>query len=98
MKKTFTMFATEPTMTVDEIREITAPALVMVGDDDMIDIRHTAALFEALPNGQLAVVPGTSHALPLEKPAETARLILDFLSADREPETLMPLRRSPPRA
>lgn len=96
MEKTFSMFASEPTMTVDELREITAPTLVMVGDDDMVSLQHTIQLFEALPNAQLAVVPGTSHALPMEKPEETARIIEAFLLADSEPVTLMPVRRIRP--
>jgi pimeloyl-ACP methyl ester carboxylesterase len=94
MEKTLTMFATEPTMTVDDIREITAPTLVLVGDDDLITLAHTSELYEALPNGQLAVVPATSHALPMEKPAEVAHIIVDFLTADGVAETMMPARRA----
>jgi len=94
MQKAFTLFATEPTMTVDDLRDIAAPTLVLVGDDDMIDLRHTRELYEALPDAQLAVVPGTSHAVPFEKPAETARLIEEFLAGAGTPQTLMPVRRA----
>ena len=37
----------------------------------------------ALPDAQLAVVPGTSHALPMEKPELVNRLILDFLAPEQ---------------
>jgi pimeloyl-ACP methyl ester carboxylesterase len=94
MEKTLHMFVTEPTMTLDDVREITAPTLVLVGDDDVISLKHTCDLYEALPNGQLAVVPGASHALPMEKPAEAARIIVDFLKADGVGETMMPVRRA----
>jgi pimeloyl-ACP methyl ester carboxylesterase len=93
-EKSFHMFATSPTMTLDDLRAIRAPALVMAGDDEVISLAHTCAMYEALPVAQLAIVPGTSHALPMEKPAETARIILDFLASSPQPETLMPVRRT----
>ena len=93
LAKTMTMFATEPTMSVDDLTTITAPSLVLVGDDDLVTLRHTCALYEALPNGQLAVVPGASHAVPIEKPVEVAALILDFLAGPVSPTTMMPSRR-----
>jgi hypothetical protein len=41
--------------------------MVVAGDRDMIQIEHTAALFKAIPEAHLCVVPGTGHgALPLE--------------------------------
>ena len=65
----------------------------MVGDDDLMTLAHTASLYESLPLGQLAVLPGTSHAVVLEKPELVGRLIGDFLSAPGKPETHMPKRR-----
>jgi pimeloyl-ACP methyl ester carboxylesterase len=93
-RKFMVMVTTEPTLTLDDIRTVGAPTLVMVGDDDLIKLSHTCELFEALPAGQLAVVPRASHALPLERPDETARLILEFLDGDPTQPTFMPIRRS----
>ena len=92
--KFMVMATTEPTFTVDDMAKIPAPTLVLVGDDDLIQLSHTCALYEALPAGQLCVVPGSSHALPVEKPEETTRVILGFLAADLPPATLMPIRRA----
>ena len=92
-EKSRAMWAAEPTLTTDDLRRISAPALVMVGDDDLMTLAHTASLYESLPLGQLAVVPGTSHAVVLEKPELVGRLIGDFLSAPGKPETHMPKRR-----
>ena len=44
LQKTFAMFATEPTMTTDDVARIAAPTLVFVGDDDVIELSHTSAL------------------------------------------------------
>ena len=95
VQKSSALWATEPTMTVDELREISTPTLVLVGDDEPIPLDHTCTMYEALPNSQLAIVPGTSHALPLEQPGETARLIMEFLAASGTPATMLPVRRAP---
>jgi len=92
--KSETMFATEPTLTIEDLHGITAPTLVISADDDAIRLDHTCALYEAMPAGRLAVVPGTSHLLPIEKPLDTARLILDFLQSSGPPVTFMPIRRA----
>ncbi len=94
--KFMTMATTEPTLIVDDVAKIGAPTLVLVGDDDLVHLSHTAALYEGLPAGQLAVVPGASHALVLERPVETARIIIDFLATEVPPTALMPARRAGP--
>ena len=92
--KAFTLFATEPTLDVDQLRTIAAPTLVLVGDDDLIRLDHTCSLYEALPAGQLAVVPRTSHAVVIEQPETCAQLIVEFLAAELPPVTIMPARRA----
>jgi pimeloyl-ACP methyl ester carboxylesterase len=92
-RKSLAMFATEPTLTTDDLRRISAPALVMVGDDDLMTLAHTASLYESLPLSQLAVVPGTSHAVLLEKPELAGQLIGNFLKAPLASETYFPVRR-----
>jgi pimeloyl-ACP methyl ester carboxylesterase len=93
-QKTFALFGSEPTMTVEDLAVIAAPTLVMSGDDDLPTLEHTVSLYEALPAGQLAVLPAASHAVVLEKPALVAGLILEFLAQELPPRTLMPLRRA----
>ena len=62
----------------------------MVGDDDVIPLSHTSAFFAALPEAQLAIVPGASHALPMEHPLEVVGLIERFLGSEVPPATMMP--------
>jgi pimeloyl-ACP methyl ester carboxylesterase len=81
----------ETTLELDDLAHIPAPTLVMAADDDLVSITHLEAMRDALPHGQLAIVPGTSHGLPLEKPALTADLIIGFL-ADEQVTKLMPTR------
>ncbi|MYR45165.1 alpha/beta hydrolase [Streptomyces sp. SID5910] len=88
------MWRTQPTLTAEDLARVRAPTLVLVGDDDMMTLEHTTALYRGVPGSQLAVVPGASHLVPLEKPALVNRLILDHLAQDAV-ETMMPVRRAP---
>jgi pimeloyl-ACP methyl ester carboxylesterase len=76
-----------------DLARIAAPTLVMVGDDDIAKFEHTIELFEAIPDAQLAVIPGASHVVPIEKPELVNQLVLDFLAAEGPATTMMPLRR-----
>ena len=40
---------------------------------------HLHAMHDALPRAQLAILPGTGHGLPADKPELCARLIVDFV-------------------
>ncbi|MGO4857028.1 alpha/beta fold hydrolase [Arthrobacter sp. 2MCAF14] len=94
--KSVATFTSEPELTTTDIAHITQPVLVMVGDDDVVTLPHTLSLYEALPQGQLAVVPGASHGLPLEQPEVVTGLIANFLAAEEPPRTFMPVRRAKP--
>jgi pimeloyl-ACP methyl ester carboxylesterase len=91
MAKSMAMGKAGPDLTVDDLRPMDVPALVIVGDDDGITHDHTVTLFESLPQGQLAVVPGTDHLLPVEKPRYLEALVTDFL-ADPGPTRWVPNR------
>ena len=93
IRKAFEVWASEPTMTVADLSEIFAPVLVLAGDDEPFSMEHTASLYEALPDGRLAVVPGTSHAVVKERPKLVKALIEDFYKNLELPETKQPNRR-----
>ena len=82
------IWQTEPSMELTKLARVSAPTLVLIADEDVVTIEHAAAMQRALPDAQLAVVPGTSHALPMEKPEVVNRLILDFLAPEQVPKML----------
>jgi pimeloyl-ACP methyl ester carboxylesterase len=88
------MAATEPTLHVSELARVTHRSLVMFSDDDLVTMTHVVEMYEALPNAELAVVPGTSHFLTQEKPHLVNALVLDFLTNEPVP-TVAPIRRAP---
>jgi pimeloyl-ACP methyl ester carboxylesterase len=90
----FSIWYSEPTYTVSDVAKIQCPALVLVGDDDVIAHDHTIKMFEALQQGQLAVIPGTSHQANKEKPEIFQMFIREFLKDLSYPQTKMPMRRA----
>ena len=96
-RKDFELSAREPMLTRDEVAAVAARTLVMVADDDISTLEHSVDMYRAIPNSELAVVPGTSHFLLQEKPALVNAFLLDFLTNDPVP-TVAPVRRAAPQA
>ncbi|MFF5985525.1 alpha/beta fold hydrolase [Prauserella flavalba] len=82
----------EPGFTEADLATIACRTLVLAGDDDLVTLEHTIALYRGITNSELAVVPGTSHVLLLEKPAQCTAIVAEFLTGDPVP-TMMPIRR-----
>jgi len=75
---------TEPTgLEVADLAKITAPTLVLAADDGAMPLEHLAAVQRTLPNCQIAVIPGTSHGVTMEKPHIVNHLIIDFLADEQ---------------
>ena len=65
--------------TVDRLAEITAPALLVCGSDDMITpAAHTEAMGRRMPNAHVHIVPRALHGVTTERP-ESFALICEFL-------------------
>ncbi|MHA6618677.1 alpha/beta fold hydrolase [Pseudonocardia sp. DLS-67] len=84
---------TGPTLLPEQLAGVAARTLVLSGDDDAVALEHSIEMYRSLPQAELAVVPGTSHLLVVEKPALVTQLVLDFLITDPVP-TIMPIRRA----
>jgi pimeloyl-ACP methyl ester carboxylesterase len=94
-KKIGDMAAVEPNLEAAELAKVTARSLVMFSDDDLMTLTHAVDMYDALPNAELAIVPGTSHFLMQEKPNLVNRIVLDFLTLDPVP-TVAAIRRATP--
>jgi pimeloyl-ACP methyl ester carboxylesterase len=65
----------------DALAQISAPALVVVGEHDMIDFRRGAEdLARSLPNARHESLKGAGHLAPLETPDAFRELALGFLA------------------
>ena len=70
-----------------ELEGITAPTLVIVGENDALKPRrYSEIIADSIPNAKLAVVPRSGHALMWEQPELFNALILGFLALQESGE------------
>ena len=63
----------------DAIKAIDAPALIMIGDRDIIRPEHALDLFRLLPHAQMAMLPNTDHMKMADRAGWEEPLIEAFL-------------------
>jgi pimeloyl-ACP methyl ester carboxylesterase len=77
-------------LSADEVEAIGAPTLLIIGDSDVVRPEHAVEMFRllgggvigdltGLPNSQLAILPGTTHASLVERGDWLASMITAFL-------------------
>jgi pimeloyl-ACP methyl ester carboxylesterase len=69
----------EPHIELKALAGITAPTLVIAGDHDLIREEHTIAIHQQIPNGELAILPNATHAVPYDDPATFNAVVERFL-------------------
>jgi pimeloyl-ACP methyl ester carboxylesterase len=69
-----------PNFTVEQLKQIKVPVLVIAGDRDLINLDKTTSLFASLQHSQLFIVPGASHLVPIEQPELINSEVTKFLS------------------
>jgi pimeloyl-ACP methyl ester carboxylesterase len=87
LNKLKTLWTAQTGVDLSDLEHVKATTLVLAADEGGMTIEHVAAVRRALPDSQLAVVPGTSHGLVMEKPHVVNQVILDFL-ADEQVEKM----------
>jgi len=65
----------------DAIRSVAAPALVVVGDSDVIRPEHAVETFRLLAHAQLAILPATDHMQVTARVEWLVPMIARFLDA-----------------
>ena len=46
----------------EDIHSIDAPALIIIGDNDVVSPEHAVEIFRSLPHARLSILPGTHGA------------------------------------
>lgn len=60
--------------------ELRIPTLVLAGSaDQLTPVKYARFLAERIPNAHLAVIQGAGHMVMMERPAEVAKAVQDFL-------------------
>jgi pimeloyl-ACP methyl ester carboxylesterase len=84
--KLHTLWTTPTGVEVADVANVASPTLLLLGDESGMRLEHAADVFGTLPDAQLAIVPGTSHGVPLEKPHLVNQLIVDFFADEQVPK------------
>ena len=62
-----------------QLQTIRAPALLLLGDRDIVRVDHAAQMQRLLPDARLAVLPATDHLAMTERAGYVAQMVADFL-------------------
>src|SRR6202035_4745639 len=65
---------------VEEMKQITAPTLIITGDEDWPCLLPGILMKQSIPSAALAVMPNAGHAINIEEPEEYNRIVGDFLA------------------
>lgn len=68
-----------PGWTDDDIRSITAPTFLVIGDRDFVRLDHAALMLDLFPDARLAVLPDTRHTEVMQRSEQLRALIDPFL-------------------
>ena len=91
--KIVTMLTGAPALAQADLGGVGSRTLLMAGDEDAVSLDDTVALYNGIPDAELAIVPGTSHFLLREKPDLCNAIMLDFLTGAPVP-AVPPVRRA----
>jgi pimeloyl-ACP methyl ester carboxylesterase len=81
---------------VTRLRATGVPALAIEGaEDQILDPQAVAEDFTALPGARIETIDGAGHSPNVEKPKETAALVLEFAEADDDIEAAPPAKPRP---
>ena len=72
------MMQSEPTMTVEDMAGIAAPALIMSGEKDLILADHTRLIGNNIPDARVKILDGEDHGSYICNSRKLAPLMLEF--------------------
>jgi pimeloyl-ACP methyl ester carboxylesterase len=93
IEKITRMDADLPEWTADDIRNLAAPTMLIIGDSDIVKPEHAVEMFRllgggvigdlaGLPRSRLAVLPGTTHVTLVQRSDWLASMVGEFLDAE----------------
>lgn len=66
--KLFLLDWLQPNISLEQLHQITAAALIVCGDHDVISLEQAVTIFRNIPKAQLWVVPNSGHGTLIEHP------------------------------
>jgi pimeloyl-ACP methyl ester carboxylesterase len=79
LAKSYQMWMQPVVIEPADLKRISAPVLVMAGDNDFTSIEETVEIYRGLPKGQLIILPATGHGTMRQRPGLVNLAIREFL-------------------
>ena len=87
------MDADLPEWTAEDVRGLSSPTMLIIGDSDIVQPEHSVEIFRllgggvpgdlhGLPRSRLAVLPGTTHVTLVQRTDWLASMVGEFLDAE----------------
>ena len=73
------MMLFEPQMTAEDMQTNQCPALITIGEFDLIDESHTRMIADNIPQGQMLIVPGEDHGSFIYKSPKIGEIVIQYL-------------------
>ncbi len=87
-QKYFDLLGNQPHIPLSDLHKISAPALIMAGDKDVITVEHTAQIFKNILRSHLCIFPGATHMIPVQEPELFNTTVEKFFSSPyKRPDT-----------
>jgi pimeloyl-ACP methyl ester carboxylesterase len=78
--KLYRLLSYEPHITTAQLQTITCPVLVIGGDHDVIQPKHTMLIAQSIPNSYLWIIPNSGHSTPIYKKEQFNQVVSDFFA------------------
>jgi pimeloyl-ACP methyl ester carboxylesterase len=70
----------EPHIKVADLNKIACPTLVIGGDHDVIQPKHTMLIAQSIPNSYLWIIPNSGHSTPIFKRDQFNQVVAEFFA------------------
>jgi len=70
----------EPHIKVEDLKKISCPVLVIGGDHDVIQPKHTMLIAQSIPQSYLWIIPNSGHSTPIFKKDQFNQVVGDFFA------------------
>lgn len=63
MRRHFKLIMTQPNISIQQLKQIKCPTMIVAGDHDAIRVQHTVLIAQSIPNSNLWIAPNAGHGL-----------------------------------
>jgi pimeloyl-ACP methyl ester carboxylesterase len=79
-RKLVHLMAVQPNITLEQLRDVECPSLIMGGDHDVILPEHTVQIARAIPNSYLWILPNSGHSTLVHYAGDFNRVTMTFFA------------------